>query len=125
MSFLRSGNQSKDYKIKRGYTFGPRTFRYTHLIDDEYVTDDNEGWQAQLEVTCAKDGEPVFVANTEDSGSGLTIDPDELLITFELDPSQTDDLGFSCCNYEVFIYQGDVDDPSDKKPVVCGQLEVI
>jgi len=108
MSFLRSGNQSLTYTIKSGYTFTPRTFTYSHLIDGEYVPDENDGWEAQLEVLCSKDGEPVFVANSEDSGSGLTIDPDEIIIEFGLDPDQTAALDFVCCNFVLFIYKGTV-----------------
>jgi hypothetical protein len=111
-------------KIKSGYDYGPRTFSLGTLDGDTFTIDANTGFEARLEVKCVKGGEPVYSADSQDSGSGLTIDPDDILISFALDPSQTAGLDFSCCDFELFIYKGDADDPTSKKPVVHGEIRV-
>lgn len=126
MSFLHKTPAPVLMKIKSGYSYGPRTFTKTH--GDNYVVPnevyENDGFEAGLEVLCSKDGEPVFIASSEDSGSGLIIDVDEIVISFALEPWQTDDLDFSCCDFELFIYKGDMDDPIDKLPIAHGEIRV-
>lgn len=126
MSFVNLGNQSVDLVVRRGYSFGPRTFLYRHGPDwaTPYETFANDGYEAQLEVACSKGGESVFVANSEDSGSGLTIDPDNIIVSFELSPSQSESLDFSCCDFVLFIYKGDVVDPDDKVLLVHGSITI-
>lgn len=128
MSFLSSASQAVLMQIMRGYSYptgtAERTFSYGHLIDGVFVVDENDGFEAQLEVTCTKDGEPVFVASTEDSGGPLTIDPDEIIISFALTPEETEELEFDCCQFELFIYKDSVDGPIEKRPVVHGEMSV-
>jgi hypothetical protein len=126
MSFTNLGRKQVNYNIRRGYSFPEKTFTKRHgkNYDPPYELFENDGWQAQLEVECSKGGEPVFVANTEDVDSPLTIDPDEIVIGFVLTPEQTLVLDFQCCNYKIFIYKGDVDDPAEKLPIASGQLIV-
>lgn len=129
MSFVNLGKKRLDLLVKRGFTFGPKTFLYRHGPNFEedplgpFPNDDN--YQAQLTVKCSSDGDPVFSANTEDSGSGFTIEDDIILLTLLLTPSQTSELAVMCCQYEVFIYTGDVDAPDWSKPLFHGDFEVI
>lgn len=125
MSFLENTSQPVLMKIRSGYSYGPRVFQYGHYVDGVFAVDVNDGWEAQLEVACVKGGVPVYTANTEDSGSGLIIDPDIVLVEFELDPSQSAGLDFVCCQFVLFLYKGDVLTPTDKKPFLHGEIRVV
>lgn len=126
MSFLHSEGPTISLKIKQGYSFGPRTFLKRHgaSYDPPHESFENDGFEAQLEVVCTVGGLSVFTVNTEDSGSGLTIDPDEILVSFELSPSQTAELETMCCDFVLFIYKGDIDDPDEKHPLASGEFIV-
>lgn len=126
MSFVNNSGPPVSLNIKRGYTYGPRTFLYRHGADWDTPNEtfENDGYEAQLEVTCTLGGESVLALNTEDSGSGLTIDPDEIIISLELSPADTAALVFDCCDFVLFIYKGDVDDPDEKVLLVQGEIVV-
>lgn len=126
MSFVNLGSHPVELFVRRGYSFGPKTFLYRHGPDwaTPYETFVNDGYEAQFEVTCSKGGEASFVANSEDSGSGLTIDADEIIVSFELSPVDTSLLDFACCQFVLFIYKGDVADPTEKILLVYGSISV-
>lgn len=125
MSFLNSAPTGVRFKIRRGYSYVPRTFNYGHENEEGvFVVDENDGWEVHLEVFCTKDGAPVFEADSTDSGGPLTIDSSEIIVEFGLTPEESGGLDFSCCDYEMFLYKGSLLLPDDKKPFLFGEFKV-